>query len=186
MKEKKLTKTLIILAILIILTVAGKIYLFQKYETKNFLHGDMSLNELNRGESISSYYLNQDNKIIFRFNLIVEAGNMKVSFYKVPEEHPISRARKMDSNELGEAYQDEGFRKALSSTEGLEMVYSVVIDETGVTEIDTSDFEDGVYAVSTIGSDDSVITGGLYLDYVVYKWMMIAEKFTDYEYGPFE
>ncbi len=188
-----MNKKLIIL-ILCIFVVFGcfAFYMTRKHEWNNasyesFSYGEGENQMAGGSEGISSIKVNAVNETKINVNLHITAGEYTIGIYYVPEDNIIYKSRYATPEEKAHMRETGELRPEAFTTKGLDCVYKKTTDVSETFVIDTADWEDGLYAISEITSEDADLYGTISLDFVYYNWTKWMEKVTkdDDKYIPY-
>ncbi len=183
-------KKLIILG-LCILAVFGCLifYMTRKHEMKDawcatFHYGENGIAA--GGEAFSPIKINAVNEMKINVNLHITAGEYTIGIYYIPEDHIMYRVHYADQIEIAHMYETGEYNSKMATAKGLDCVYKKTTDVSETFVIDTAGWEDGLYAISEITSEDADLYGTVSVDYVYYNWTKLMEKVTKNDkYAPF-
>ncbi len=174
----------IIILILCILAVFGSLafYMTRRHERNNVSYSSFNYGEngiaAGGGEGISTIKVNAVNETKINVNLHITAGEYTIGIYYVPENNIIYKSRYATQEEMAHMRETGELRPEAYTTEGLDCVYKKTTDVSETFVIDTAGWEDGLYAISTITSEDADLYGTISINYVYYNWTKWMERAT--------
>lgn len=176
-------KIIILILCICIFAIFGSLafYMTRKHEWKNasyssFHYGE---NQIAGGyEGVSSIKVNAVNELKINVSLHITAGEYTIGIYYIPEDHIMYRFHYATPQEKVLMRENGEFNPEMMTAKGLDCLYKKTTDVSDSFVIDTAGWKDGLYAISTITSEDADLYGTISIDYVYYNWTKWMERAT--------